>query len=163
MMVRLIFIFSLFCMLSSCLKTRADLGEEEQSQVYGRKNADNQMAASGKQQPQSQLSAKAQAASTDDRDEAIRSFNGRIESLENQINNLQKEKDKASATTAAEAQKNQALQETLTKMEVQLQKLIDRSAVVYAGPHRAQSGQLVSEKLVAELPSKGTQRAEYPR
>lgn len=119
MMVRLILILSALFMMSSCLKTRADLGEEEQSQVYGRKSGDNQLATA---RP-SQLSAKAQPVVVDDRDESIRAFNGRIESLENQINNLQKEKEKAAATTTAEAQKNQALQETLAKMEAQLQKL----------------------------------------
>lgn len=141
MMVRLIFVLSAFCMLSSCLKTRADLGEEEQSQVYGRKNADNQAATA---KPQSQLSAKAQAASVDDRDETIRSFNGRIESLENQINNLQKEKEKAAAGTAAEAQKNQALQETLTKMEAQLQKLEAEAAANKAVPVVSASGHTVT-------------------
>lgn len=121
-MIRFLLIFSVFCSMTACLKTRADLGEEEQSQVYGRKNADNQAAASGRG---SQLMARAQSqpAAQDDRDEVIRSFNGRIESLENQISNLQKEKERSAATTAAEAQKNQALQETLTKMEAQLQKL----------------------------------------
>ncbi|MBC7456987.1 MAG: tetratricopeptide repeat protein [Bdellovibrionaceae bacterium] len=119
MMVRLILTLSALCMMSSCLKTRADLADEEQSQVYGKKSGDNQIATA---RP-SQLSAKAQPAVVDDRDESIRAFNGRIESLENQINNLQKEKEKAASTNTAEAQKNQALQETLAKMEAQLQKL----------------------------------------
>ena len=122
MMVRILFLLSVFILVSSCLKTRADLGEDEQSQVYGKKNADNQMASA----KNSQLSAKPQpqtAVSSDERDELIRAFNGRIESLENQISNLQKEKEKSSSVNSTEAQKNQALQETLTKMEAQLQKL----------------------------------------
>lgn len=133
-MKKLIFILSVFCMLSSCLKTRADLAEDEQSQVYGRKNADNQMAAGAKGGGGSQLNQKAPVVQVDDRDEAIRAFNGRIESLENQINNLQKEKEAAAANNAAEAQKNQALQETLTKMEAQLQKLEAEAAAQKAVP-----------------------------
>lgn len=133
-MKKLIFILSVFCMLSSCLKTRADLAEDEQSQVYGKKSADNQMGAAGAKGGGSQLNQKAPVAQVDDRDEAIRAFNGRIESLENQISLLQKEKEAAAANNAAEAQKNQALQETLTKMEAQLQKLEAEAAAQKAVP-----------------------------
>ncbi len=110
-------------LFSSCLKTRADLGERDQSQVYSRKSIDNQQ--SEKSSRPSQLSGKAQSqvqASADERDELIRSFNGRIENLENQISTLQKEKA-AAAGNNAEAQKIQLLQDALTKMEAQIQKL----------------------------------------
>lgn len=119
-------ILSLFSILliSSCLKTRADLGERDQSQVYGKKNADNQLNAQAGRV--SQLATKAQV-SSDERDELIRGFNGRIESLENQIAILQKEKVEA-ANNTSESQKVQLLQEALTKMEAQIQKLESEAA-----------------------------------
>ncbi len=114
-------IFALFCgvLFSSCLKTRADLGDQEQSQVYGKKSASNQ--ATNQAARPSQLVAKAQA-TVDERDELIRGFNGRIENLENQISKLEKEKAAAAADNSS-AQKMQLLQDALAKMETQIQKL----------------------------------------
>lgn len=105
--------FLLFA-FTSCLKTRGDVSESEQSQVYSKKNAANQQA-------ESQLNQRVSApAPVDERDDMIRALNGRVESLENQINSANKEK---SSSNAQEAQKIQLLQEALTKMEAQLQKL----------------------------------------
>ena len=95
------------------------MGEQNQSQVYGKKNADNQNGNQGYKV--SQLATKSQAI-TDDRDELIRGFNGRIESLENQISTLQKDKE-ANADHVAQVQKMQLLQDELVKMEAQIQKL----------------------------------------
>jgi TolA-binding protein len=101
--------------LSSCLKTRSEVGENEQSQVYSKKNAANQSAS------ESQLNQKQAAlAPIDERDDMIRTLNGRVENLENQITSLNKEK---SSSTNQDSQKIQLLQEALTKMEAQLQKL----------------------------------------
>ena len=105
--------------LSSCLKTRSEVGEDEQSQVYSRKNAANQHAAKNPA-ANSQIDSASQTATTDERDELIRSLNGRIETLETQLTQLQKEK---STSGTQEAQKLQLLQEGLTKMEAQLHKL----------------------------------------
>lgn len=131
MNLRLFLALMMGLLFSSCLKTRADLGEHDQSQVYGRKNVDNQQ--SEKNTRASQLSAKAQA-SADERDELIRGFNGRIENLENQIATLQKEKA-AAAGNNPEAQKIQLLQDALTKMEAQIQKL--ESEVAAPAPVKA--------------------------
>ncbi|OFZ31584.1 MAG: hypothetical protein A2622_03105 [Bdellovibrionales bacterium RIFCSPHIGHO2_01_FULL_40_29] len=98
--------------LTSCLKTRGDLGEQDQSRVYGKKSADNQ--------GESQLGVSAPPA-LDERDELIRAFNGRIENLENQINTLKNEK--AAEAGSSDSQKIQLMQEALTKMEAQIQRL----------------------------------------
>ena len=116
---KIIFTLGLVLLVSSCLKTRADLGEQNQSQVYGKKNADNQNGSPGPKS--SQLATKAQVA-IDDRDDLIRGFNGRIEGLENQISILQKEKE-ANSEHVAQVQKMQLLQDELVKMEAQIQKL----------------------------------------
>ncbi len=116
---KIFFTLGLVLLVSSCLKTRADLGEQSQSQVYGKKNADNQNGAQGSKV--SQLATKSQAA-LDDRDELIRGFNGRIESLENQIATMHKEKE-ANSEHVAQVQKMQLLQDELVKMEAQIQKL----------------------------------------
>jgi TolA-binding protein len=106
--------------MSACLKTRADIGEDEQSQVYSRKNADNQRG-SREASHQSQIGTPTQTnQAVDDKDELIRTLNGRVESLENQLNTINKDKSEKSAQ---ETQRIQLLQEALTKMETQLQKL----------------------------------------
>ncbi len=118
MMSKLIFLFLCAALLTSCLKTRGDLSEQEQSRVYGKKNADNQV--TSQLAPQSQLNTKAVVA-VDDKDDFIRGFNGRIESLENQITTLQKEK--AALANSADTQKMQLMQDALVKMEAQIQRL----------------------------------------
>lgn len=126
-MRKIIFILLMPNLLMSCLKTRADLSEQEQSRFYGKKNAENQAAS------QSQLSSGAATSnsSVDERDDLIRGFNGRIESLENQITTLQKEKAALSASTA-DTQKLQLLQDALVKMESQIQKLEAEAAAAPA-------------------------------
>ncbi len=124
-------------LLSSCLKTRSEVGEGEQSQVYGKKNADNQSGGQGSRpgSPQeSQLLGKTQSsAPVDERDELIRTLNGRVEGLENQLENINKDK----ATKSAEdTQRVQALQEALTKMEAQIQKLEAEQAAKEASKPR---------------------------
>ncbi len=121
-MRKIIFMLLMPTLLVSCLKTRADLSEQEQSRFYGKKNAENQVSG------QSQLNSgnSAPAAAVDERDDLIRGFNGRIESLENQITTLQKEK--AALTTSADNQKLQLLQDALAKMEAQIQKLEGEAA-----------------------------------
>ncbi len=112
--------------MSSCLKTRSDIGEEEQSQVYSRKNADIQKANQSGSQT-SQMNGQVQSTpASDEKDELIRTLNGRVENLENQLNTINKDK---SEKTAQETQRIQLLQEALTKMEAQIQKLEAEQAV----------------------------------
>ena len=86
---KMITLFLVSLGLTSCLKTRSDVGEDEQSQVYSKKSADNQKAAVA----DSQLNQKtAVVPEVDERDEVIRTLNGRVENLENQITSLNKEK-----------------------------------------------------------------------
>ncbi|MBC7741102.1 MAG: tetratricopeptide repeat protein [Bdellovibrionaceae bacterium] len=133
MKLKLAIILLLAVSFTACLKTRAEMGEEEQSQVYQRKNVDNQKEAA----KNSQISSKGQATSTaiDERDDTIRTLNGRVESLENQINSLQKEK---SATSEQETQRLQLLQEALAKMEAQIHKLESEQALNNMAAPRAE-------------------------
>lgn len=97
---------------SGCLQTRSDAGAGYQSQVYRKKNIENQNA-----------EAETAAPKVDERDELIRALNGRVESLENQIQNLHKEKESSQSAVNPDSQKIALLQDALAKMELQLQKL----------------------------------------
>lgn len=141
MMSKLSFLFIISALLTSCLKTRGDLSEQEQSRVYGKKNADNQ--ATFQSAPQSQLNTKAVVA-IDEKDDLIRGFNGRIESLENQITTLQKEK--AALANSADTQKLQLMQDALVKMESQIQRLEAEAAAAVASP-------VAPSKLQAQAPT----------
>lgn len=103
---------------SSCLMTRSEVGEGEQSQIYSKKNANNQNASAA----DSQLNQKpgGTTATVDERDDLIRALNGRVENLENQISAAHNEKSSASAQ---DAQKIALLQEALIKMEAQIKTL----------------------------------------
>jgi len=101
--------------LSSCLKTRSELGENYQSQVYSKKQADNQ---------KQNANEPSETVKIDEKDELIRTLNGRVESLENQISQIQKANQEN-----PDAQKIQLLQESLVKMEAQLAKLETEAAV----------------------------------
>lgn len=102
---------------SGCLQTRSEVGDSDQSQIYSRKNSGNQQAA----QAESQLNQKGGASQpVDERDELIRTLNGRVENLENQISAANKEK---SSATSQDAQKIALLQEALAKMEAQIKNI----------------------------------------
>lgn len=95
-----------------CLQTRSDAGANYQSQVYRKKNVENQNAEAETTVPK-----------VDERDELIRALNGRVESMENQIQQLNKEKEASQTAVSPDSQKIALLQEALAKMELQLQKL----------------------------------------
>lgn len=97
---------------SGCLQTRSDAGSNYQSQVYRKKNLENQNA-----------EAETTAPKIDERDELIRALNGRVESMENQIQQLNKEKEASQTAVNPDSQKIALLQDALAKMELQLQKL----------------------------------------
>ncbi len=124
MMLKFSIVFVLSLALTSCLKTRAEVGEEEQSQVYNKKSAENQRDARASQAPNQ--TTQGTHSVVDERDDLIRTLNGRVENLENQINSLQKEKSTASEQ---EAQKIVLLQEALNKMDAQLHKLEGEQAL----------------------------------
>lgn len=109
--------------ISGCLKTRSELGGNYQSQMYSSKQAENQQEAQAQKVKAEQA---IESEKADDRDEMIRTLNGRIEVLENQLTSLQKDKEaekQKEGQPTAESQKVQLLQESLAKMEAQLQKL----------------------------------------
>lgn len=129
---------------SSCLQTRSEVGENDQSQIYSKKNSNNQAA-----QAESQLNQKTAAAQpVDERDELIRTLNGRVENLENQLSSLNKEK---SANSTQDAQKIILLQEALAKMEAQIKNIeaeqIQRKA-------QQEAATLTSKNAVEEAPVK---------
>lgn len=104
--------------LASCLKTRSELGQGYQSQVYSKKQVDNQKQAANEPGE----------VKIDEKDELIRTLNGRVESLENQITQIQKANQEN-----PNDQKVQLLQESLIKMEAQLAKLETDLALAKAG------------------------------
>ncbi len=141
-------------LFSGCLKTRSEVGEDEQSQIYTRKNATNQHAQQESQRD-SQLNTKTSAQSSepiDERDELIRSLNGRVENLENQIKESHKEK---SASTEQDNQKVQILQEALTKMEAQIQKLEAEQAQKAASEQMAAASKSSDESEVKSSKKNG--------
>ena len=114
-MLKIVLMMTSLVLLTSCLKTRSELGESYQSQVYGNTQSQNQKDESAKNTSQEPVE---NSVKVDEKDDLIRNLNGRIESLENQINQLNKEK-----ANNTDSQKVQLLQETLTKMESQMAKL----------------------------------------
>jgi TolA-binding protein len=129
---------------SACLQTRSEVGENEQSQVYSRKNSANQKQA----EVESQLNQKGGAVqAVDERDELIRTLNGRVESLENQIAAANKEK---AAASSQDSQKIALLQEALAKMEAQIKNL------------EAQQIQAKAQQEAAALAAKNAPPEEAP-
>lgn len=102
-------------LLTGCLlKTRSELGATDQSGTYSQKNAENQMEA---QQAKAGVTSENPAAMPDERDELIRTLNGRVEVLENTLDTLQKDRE---AERIQGEQKMTALQEALVKLEKQI-------------------------------------------
>ncbi|MCC2679219.1 MAG: hypothetical protein K0R29_1795 [Pseudobdellovibrio sp.] len=99
--------------LSSCLKTRSELGGMEQENVYGEKMAANQMDAQG-QKPVIPPDAAVPTAPPDEKDELIRALNGRVEVLENQLQTIMKEREEEKKQNE---QRLTLLQEALVKLE----------------------------------------------
>ncbi|MBY0553744.1 tetratricopeptide repeat protein [bacterium] len=121
MIRKIIQISLLSVLLTSCLKTRSEVAEQDQNAVYGKKNAENQAEAQASnpaiaQEVQGQIAAPI----ADEKDELIRNLNGRVETLENQLAAIIKEKE---TTATADSQKIVLLQEALAKMEGQIQRL----------------------------------------
>lgn len=120
MIVKFVQASVLVLLLSSCLKTRSEVSGQDQEYLYGQKHADNQMAEVQSNNIPAQETAVETTAVIDDKDELIRTLNGRVETLEHQLATLTQEKEQ-SAT--AENEKIVLLQEALAKMELQIQRL----------------------------------------
>lgn len=102
--------------LTSCLMTRSEMGAQDQNAAYSKKNADNQMEA---QEESVAVGVQSAAPIIEDKDELIRSLNGRVEVLENQLAKLEQDRQAAAAESA---QKMTLMQETLAKIENQMQR-----------------------------------------
>ena len=107
-MMKLILSVTAALFLSSCLKTRSEMGGDYQSQVYTKKQAENQKHAANEPAE----------VKIDEKDELIRTLNGRVEGLENQIQQLQN-----AYVKDPNNDKIKLLQESLVKMEAQIAKL----------------------------------------
>lgn len=103
--------FLLLFLVSACLRTRSEVSEQDQNAVYGKKNAQNQIESQTAIVPNIVV---------DEKDELIRNLNGRVEVLENQLATLINEKQ---TINSRDMQKVALLQEAVTKMEIQIQKL----------------------------------------
>lgn len=152
-MKKIILVSALAVLLSGCLlKTRAELGESEQSGVYSQRNADNQIEA--QRQANSTPAVDVSTRVPDERDETIRQLNGRVEVLENALDSLQKERE---AEKIQNEQKLGTLQEALKKLEMQIngeevpaQKSTDHSGAVGATEPAFQSSDEIEAKIKAE-------------
>lgn len=122
--------------LSSCLKTRSELGEGYQSQVYAKKQAENQSTEA------------TEVVRVDEKDELIRTLNGRVESLENQITQMHKQQRENT-----DAQKVQILQESVIKMEAQMAKLEAELAAAKNANPSAPAPESSDAQLVASKPT----------
>ena len=112
-------------LFTGCLRTRAELGESDQSNVYGSKAADNQIEAqTATAKPVSNPDTVVATAPADEKDELIRSLNGRVEVLENQMQALAKDR---------EDEKKQ-YEETLTVLQQAITKLASDNAPEEAKP-----------------------------
>ncbi|MEQ1722720.1 MAG: tetratricopeptide repeat protein [Pseudobdellovibrio sp.] len=121
MIKKIIQVSLLSLLLTSCLKTRSEVSEQDQNAVYGKKNAENQTEAQAANINISQdVNGQTAVAAPDEKDELIRNLNGRVETLENQLSVLIKEKETAGAQ---DSQKIVLLEEALSKMEAQIQRL----------------------------------------
>ena len=106
---------------TSCLQTRSESAAGNQSQVYRKKNIENQNAESEAVIPK-----------IDEHDELIRTLNGRVEALESRLDLAQKEKQATQSAVNPDSQKIILLQEALSKMEMQIQKLEGEKSSVNA-------------------------------
>lgn len=120
MILKIIQISLLSVLLTSCLKTRSQVEEQDQNAIYGKKNAENQAEAATNPAIAQDVQGQIAAPIADEKDELIRNLNGRVETLENQLAALIKEKETAGSE---DSQKIVLLQEALAKMESQIQRL----------------------------------------
>lgn len=105
-------------LMSGCLKTRSEVSPTEQSYIYRKKQMEDAKSLNGSTPTSTTAGSVDTGSAAVDSDELVRTLNGRIEVLENQVSQFQKEKE-----NSLEASKIAALQESLAKMELQIQKL----------------------------------------
>lgn len=141
--------------MGCALKTRSEVNPSEQSFISRRKQQEAQKAEGSKTS-----SLKDAQTSAADPEETIRALNGRVEVLENNIVQLQKENAKL-AEPSAETAKIAALQDALSKMELQIQKLEGSGAAQAAvdAKHKSSDDNLKPSIPAAELAN--TKKTSY--
>ena len=151
MKLKILSILILGLFFSSCLQTRTGMGANQQSQVYRKKNIENQNAES-----------EVVVQKVDERDELIRTLNGRVESLESQIQNIQKEKISTQGSVNPDTQKIALLQEALTKMELQIQRLEgnDKPATQIQA-HKSSDSNIPAHKKEIQIESSGKKQNPF--
>jgi TolA-binding protein len=144
--LKIIFLTIILALTGCALKTRSEVSPSEQSIISRRKQQEAQKAEGSK----SASLIEAQTASADP-EETIRLLNGRIEVLENNVIQLQKENAKL-AEPSADTAKIAALQEALLKMELQIQKIEGTGATTHADTKYRSS----DENIKASIPTTET-------
>lgn len=152
--LEIIFLAATLALTGCALKTRSEVNPSEQSFISRRKQQESQRSEGSKS-----TSMKDAQTSAVDPEETIRTLNGRIEVLENNVVQLQKENAKL-AEPSADAAKIAALQDALTKMEVQIQKLEGSGSHAPADPKlKSSDDNLKSSIPAAELAN--TKKTSY--
>ena len=115
-------------LLVGCLKTRADLAAEEADRSQ-QKQTVSQQREIARDQSNAQDTVKAPPPAADDYDEQMRQLNGRVDNLENQVTqmnaNKQADKDSVDKEKAAITQKFTDYETALKKMEAEIAALND--------------------------------------
>jgi TolA-binding protein len=150
----MIFLAASVAFTGCALKTRSEVNPSEQSFISRRKQQEAQKAEGSKTS-----SLKDAQTSAADPEETIRTLNGRIEVLENNVIQLQKENAKL-AEPSAESAKITALQDALSKMELQIQKLEGSGAPAEVDPkHKSSDDNLKPSIPAGELAN--TKKTSY--
>lgn len=153
----IIFLAGAVTFTGCALKTRSEVNPSEQSFISRRKQQETQKNEASKT---SNASLKDAQVASNDPEETIRALNGRVEVLENNIVQLQKENAKL-AEPSADAAKIAALQEALSKMELQIQKLESSGASAPAADpkHKSSDDNLKPSIPASELAN--TKKTSY--
>lgn len=139
--------------LSSCLKTRSELGGLEQENVYGERMAANQMEAQqGQTKPAAPSDASVATMAPDDKDELIRALNGRVEVLENQVQAISKEREEEKKQFE---QKLTLLQEALMKLEKDIHPPAEEKKADVVGPVMESSDDIAKKEKTAKNDKNG--------
>lgn len=144
--LEIFFLASIVTFTGCALKTRSEVNPSEQSFISRRRQQEAQRSEGSK----SSSLKEAQTAAADPED-TIRTLNGRIEILENNVVQLQKENAKL-AEPSADVAKIAALQDALSKMELQIQKLEGPNPVAsHDSKHKSSDDNLKASIPAGEL------------
>ncbi len=163
-MIRYLLLTVVFFSLSACLKTRAELEDENSGQVQERQTQTQarEHTREVRSAPAKEVKEKAPPAAFrfEEYDEQMRSVVGRVDTLENNVSQLNAVKANEQTTAGKDRQANDqkfvAYEEALKKLELQIQSLADEVGRLKAAPTASTTGTV--EKSV---PSGGKLKSTY--